>query len=85
MLAKYEQGKLARNEPWKSRRITDLKLLKRAEASIKLLQERQAKRIFLLSTIGEKCGRVKLENSVRILIPQLQSSMPDIPISYFDA
>lgn len=37
MLAKYEQGKLTRNEPWKSRKITDLRLLKRAEASIKLL------------------------------------------------
>lgn len=37
MLAKYEQAKLARTEPWKSRKITDLKLLKRAEVSIKLL------------------------------------------------
>jgi len=49
----------------------DQKLIKRTENTIKLLQEKQPKRIFLLSSLGEKCGRVKNENSVRALIPQL--------------
>jgi len=36
----------------------------------------------LLSSLGEKCGRVKNENSVRALLPQLQSQIQDIPIQY---
>jgi hypothetical protein len=35
--ARYEQGKIARQEPWKARHITDQRLLKRCEATIKLL------------------------------------------------
>jgi hypothetical protein len=31
MQSRYEQGKLAREEPWKSRHITDLRLVKRTE------------------------------------------------------
>lgn len=83
LMAKYEQGKLARDEPWKMRQVIDHRLLRRAESSIKLLQERQAKRIIMLSSLGDKCGRVKNENSVRALIPHLQST--DIPVHYLDA
>jgi len=79
---RYEQGKIAREEPWKFRQIQDQKLLKRTEASVKLLQEKQPKRIVLLSSLAEKCGRVKLENSVRSIMPQLQSSLPDMPLVY---
>lgn len=37
LLLKYEQGKLARDEPWKMRQVTDHRLLRRTEASVKLL------------------------------------------------
>jgi hypothetical protein len=82
MQARYDAGKQAREEPWKVRQIQDQKLIKRTEQSIKVLQEKQPKRIFLLSSLGEKCGRVKNENSVRALLPQLQSQIQDIPIQY---
>ena len=78
MVAKYEAGKLARQEPWKSRQILDHKLLQRATATVKLLQEKQAKRVTVLSSLGEKCGRVKLENSVRAILPSLQQKLPDV-------
>lgn len=37
LLARYEHGKLARQEPWKMRQVTDFRLLKRAEATVKYL------------------------------------------------
>ena len=77
MQAKYEEGKAAREEPWKFRQVLDQRLLKRTEAAIKVLQEKQPKRIFLLSSLGEKCGRVKNENSVRGLIPHLQNYLAE--------
>lgn len=67
------------------RTITDQRLLKRSEHTIKLLQERQAKRIVMLTALGDKCGRVKNENSVRVLIPHLQSTLQDIPVKYLDS
>lgn len=82
MQQRYEQGKQARDEPWKMRQIQDQRLLKRTEASVKALQEKQPKRIILLSSLGEKCGRVKMENSVRAYMGQLQSSLPEIQLAY---
>lgn len=84
MQVRYEEGKLAREEPWKFRQVLDQRLIKRTEAAIKALQEKQPKRIFLLTSLGEKCGRVKNENSVRALIPQLQNHLAEaqIPIQY---
>ncbi len=40
MQARFDQGKLAREQPWKFRHITDQRLIKRTEQSIKLLQEK---------------------------------------------
>lgn len=82
MQQRYDQGKLQREEPWKARQIMDQKLIKRTLNSVKVLQEKQPKRIIMLSALGEKSGRVKNENSVRALIPQLQSDLQDIPVQY---
>lgn len=59
-------------------------MLKRTESIIKLLQEKQPKRIFLLTALGDKCGRVKNENSVRALIPTLTNLLAEaqIPVQY---
>jgi 3-phosphoglycerate kinase len=59
-MARYEQAKKMRSEPWKTRQILDHKLLKRTEVSLKYLQEKLAKRIIVLSSIGEMCGRTEL-------------------------
>ena len=37
LMQRYEQGKLAREEPWKMRSVTDQRLLKRSEHTIKIL------------------------------------------------
>ena len=59
-MARYEQAKKMRSEPWKTRQVLDHKLLKRTEVSLKYLQEKLAKRIIVLSSLGEICGRAEL-------------------------
>ena len=59
-MARYEQAKKMRSEPWKTRQVLDHKLLKRTEVSLKYLQEKLAKRIIVLSSLGEIFGRAEL-------------------------
>ena len=61
-----------RAEPWKQRQIMDHRLLKRTAGEIKYLQEHLAKRVVVLGSMGEKAGRAKLENSMRLLVNPLQ-------------
>ena len=70
-MALLEQAKKLRSEPWKQRSILDHKLIKRTSNVLKYLQEHLAKRIIVLGSLGEKAGRVALENSMRILINPL--------------
>ena len=55
-------------------------LVKRTVQSLKFLQEHLAKRIVVMSTIGEKCGRRKLENSMRVLVNKIQEHFQDVPV-----
>lgn len=57
-------------------------MLKRTETSIKQIFEKQPKKIFLLSALGEKCGRVKMENSVRALTPALAQNLTELQVQY---
>ena len=41
-----------------------------------------AKRVIVLSSIGEKAGRAALENSMRILINPLQHQVSDSPVQF---
>ena len=75
--ALLEQAKRLRAEPWKSRQILDHTLIKRASQSIKYVQEHLAKRIIILSSLGEKAGRNKPENSMQLLVNPLQHLLPD--------
>ena len=77
-----EQAKRLRAEPWKQRQILDHRLIKRTAYSIKYIQEHLAKRIIVLSSLGDKCGRVQLENSMRILVNPLQHQLQDIAVQY---
>jgi 3-phosphoglycerate kinase len=44
--------------------------------------EHLAKRVLVQTSVGKKVGRVQMENSVRALIPALQSAVTDLPINY---
>ena len=56
-MALLEQAQKLRSEPWKQRYILDHKLIKRTSTILKHLQEHLAKRVVVLSSIGEKQGR----------------------------
>ena len=71
-MALLEQAKKLRSEPWKQRQILDHKLIKRTSNIVKYIQEHLAKRVILLGSIGEKSGRIAMQNSMRILVNPLQ-------------
>ena len=64
----YEQARAEFSDPWKQRKILDYTLLNTATDNIRYLQERMAKKITVLTTLGEKVGREKKENSLKILL-----------------
>lgn len=80
--ALLEQAKKLRSEPWKQRQILDHKLIKRTSTVIKYLQEHLAKRVIVLGSIGEKSGRVNLENSMHILVNPIQHQVSDSLVTY---
>jgi len=43
-----------------------------------------ARKIVVLTTLGEKVGRAKQENSLKILMDPIQQKMADIPVSLLD-
>ena len=81
-LALLEQAKKLRSEPWKQRQILDHKLIKRTSTVVKYLQEHLAKRVIVLGSIGEKSGRVNLENSMQILVNPIQHQVSDSLVTY---
>ena len=44
--------------------------------------ERMANRVFVIGNLGEKTGRIKGENSMRIIQNQLQQHIHDVPIHF---
>lgn len=57
-----------KDEPWRKRDILDHTLIKRAANELKYLQqERGANRLWVLGNLADRTGRVKPENSMRIV------------------
>jgi len=77
-----EQARKLRSEPWKQRQILDHRLIKRTSTIIKHLHEHLAKRVIVLGSIGERSGRIALENSMRILVNPLQHQVNDVQVQY---
>lgn len=74
-----------KEEPWKKRVITDSTLVKRAADELRYLQqERGANRMFVLGNLAEKAGRVKPENSMRVLHQALSKQLPDQPLVFIE-
>jgi hypothetical protein len=51
----------------KSRQVQDATLIKKSLSTIKYCTDRLANRIFLIGNLGEKTGRYKPENSLRVV------------------
>lgn len=66
------------DEPWKRREILNHALVKRAAHELRYLQqERMANRIWVVGNLAEKSGRIKPENSMRIIHNALQKTISD--------
>ena len=67
-------------------------MIKKAVNEIKYVVEHLGNRIFIVGNLGEKCGKVKQENSMKIIYNAFQSAfmeqawqfMPDALIKNFD-
>ena len=44
--------------------------------------ERMANRVFIIGNLGEKSGYMKGQNSMRIILNELQKHIHDVPIHY---
>jgi 3-phosphoglycerate kinase len=54
-------------EPWRMRDILDHTLIKKATTEIRYCIEHLANRTFILGNLGDKSGKIKLENSLKIV------------------
>ena len=50
-----------------------------------MLQERLVKRVIVLTSLGEKVGRDKRENSLQILVNPIQQKMTDAQVILLDS
>lgn len=53
----------------------DHNLIKKAMADIKYSIEHLANRTFIIGNLGEKCGKIKTENSMKIIYNVLSQQM----------
>ena len=52
---------------WKQRQILDHSWVKKTVQELRMLMERQVNRVFIVGNLAGKTGRVKGENSLRII------------------
>lgn len=57
----------AEEEYWKQRQILDHSWVKKTVAEIRMCMERMVNRIFIVGNLGEKSGKIKGENSMKII------------------
>ena len=79
------QAKPVSDEPWKKRDILDHTLIKRSAHELRYLQQdRGANRTFILGNLSDKAGKVKPENSLRIVHRALQKQLQDQPLIFVE-
>ena len=54
-------------DPWRKRDILDHTLIKKAVVDIRYCIEHLANRTFIIGNLGEKHGKIKAENSMKIV------------------
>lgn len=73
------------DEPWRKRDILDHTLIKRGVHELRYLQqERGANRTFVLANLADKGGKVKPENSLRIVHNAITKTLTEQPVVFVD-
>ena len=67
---------------WKQRQILDHSWVKKTVQELRMLMERQVNRVFIVGNLAEKTGRVKGENSLRIIQHELSQHIHDYPVHF---
>ena len=67
---------------WRQRQILDHSWVKKTVLELRMCMERMANRVFIIGNLGEKSGRVRGENSMRIIQHELQQHIHDVPIHF---
>jgi 3-phosphoglycerate kinase len=67
---------------WKARQMLDHSWIKKTVKELKFCMERMVNRVFLIGNLGERSGRPRGENSMRIIQHALQQHIDDFPIHF---
>lgn len=67
---------------WKQRQILDHSWVKKTVQELRMLMERQVNRVFIVGNLAEKTGRIKGENSLRIIQQELSQHIHDYPVHF---
>lgn len=67
---------------WKARQILDHSWIKKTVAELRLCMERMVNRVFVIGNLGEKSGRIRGENSMKIIQNALLQHIDDVPIHF---
>lgn len=82
--AEAEKAK-RKDEPWKGRDILDHTFIKRAANELRYLtQERAVNRTWVLGNLADRAGKVKPENSMKIIHNALQKQLADQQLLFVD-
>lgn len=67
---------------WKTRTMLDHSWVKKTVKELKFCMERMANRVFVIGNLGEHSGRIRGENSMRIIQHALQQHIDDFPVHF---
>lgn len=67
---------------WKARQVLDHSWIKKTVAELRLCMERMVNRVFVIGNLGERSGRIRGENSMKIIQHALQGHIDDVPINF---
>jgi len=67
---------------WKARQMLDHSWIKKTVKELKFCMERMVNRVFLIGNLGDRSGRARGENSMRIIQHALQQHIDDFPIHF---
>ena len=67
---------------WKTRNILDHSWVEKTAQELRMCMERMVNRVFVIGNMGERSGRMRGENSMKIIQQVLQQKIDDVPV-YF--
>lgn len=70
----------AEEDYWRQRQILDHSWVKKTVQELRMCMERMVNRVFIIGNLGEKHGKIKGENSMKIIQHELAQHIHDVPI-----